>query len=81
MPDKKLYTLRNPFTFNRDPISENEARRVARWLDSRLKKKGINNYSVGYYGEDGKFYVELTDRNIIDIITANPEGATIPRNK
>ncbi len=84
MPERntsELYTLRHPLTFNKSPVSENEARRVARWLDKRLKKKGIDYYSVGYRGEGKKFYVELTDRNIIDAITANPAGTTVPRNK
>lgn len=81
MPANNLYSLRNSFVFNRRPVSENEAIRLSRWLDKTLKRKGINNYSIGYAGKDNEFHVELTDRNIIDKITPNPAGTTLPRHR
>lgn len=77
-----LYSLKNPFVFNIQPVSRNEAIRVSHWLARRFKKLGINYYSVGYRGTDTDGYViEITDRNIIDKITPNPMGSTLPRNR
>lgn len=77
-----LYTMINPFVFNRRPVSRNEAIRVAHWLEKRLGKMKITNYSVGYKGTDKEgYFVELTDRNIIDKITPNPAEYQLPRNR
>ena len=80
MSDLKNYKLYNSFYWNKEPVNENEAKRVVRWLDRRLKAKGIDYYSVGYSGENGEYYIELTDRNIIDVITRNPNETELPRN-